>query len=69
MHKTMTTVNVPSNQPPAMQKKFIDADTYDSFLNLLLTQPEGSSTPESVLRWNSCLREVRQRFEYLFGRG
>lgn len=51
-----------------VQKRELDADAYDAIMSLFTETPEGPDTKTEVLKWNSCIRDLRSKFEYKFRR-
>lgn len=68
VHKTMTTINQVPQAEVFRAKRFLSADDYDALMLILATQPESAITSEGILRWNSCIREIKARVEYQFAR-
>jgi len=50
------------------QTRQLSSSDYDLIMSILQEEVESPTTPDSVLRWNSCLRNVRDKLKYHFGR-
>ncbi|ABM63422.1 hypothetical protein PEA_00300 [Erwinia phage phiEa1H] len=51
-----------------IKKLPIHHESYDAILEMLHLEPEGPSTPVETLKWNSAIRNLRDKFQYKFVR-